>query len=632
MRLLGHVAASLAIVLGGASTALAGASCGSGVGDAAAVSAVEADTTAQCDCCGPPATNAPCVVQMVKSAMRAGHLSRMCARKVLRDSVRACPIAANGLPCSVCNSDDDCSAGQFCDCRTASCGKAGGVCVTRPEVCSQIAAPVCGCDGMTYANDCERQAAGACKRHEGACVMGGGCVDATGQCTGETCSPEVPCKATNEVCSANCGAPPSAGTCFDLMSRSCTGLACGADAACLSNQVCLAVCPPPAPKGKCFVTVDGQCTDQSCGPDQPCTQPNTFCSPACLGPGGCSSDADCDDHNGCTADTCVNGACQHACLCVGPQGTASCCPGPAALCAPPCGVDANGTCGGQCAPGSSCTSVPGANTCGCVSGVGGPCGGNILNPPPVCAPGLLCQQVNPDITGVCVEPGNGCGAGNMCVGPCKVPCADGTIAVGTCSGGADATAPCACSAQCGPQPTPTEGPCSGDTCAGDCPFICADGTTVVGQCTTLLTPGQPGEPRGPICACIGHCTPPPTPTPNPNGCGSGPDCEGLCKGVCADGSIAQGRCVPLMFNGPLEPGSGSTPPVLGCQCIPDCTSPPPLPHGIVCCECSGSPNACYEIHWVEVTPTCPDGCTTVVDGLCDLTTAACTLPPVKPEM
>src|SRR5262245_20187266 len=46
--------------------------------------------------------------------------------------------------------------------------------------------------------------------------------------------------------------------------------------------------------------------------------------------GGCGKDADCDDGNPCTADGCLLGNCVHDCLCVGPGGTSTCCPGPAA--------------------------------------------------------------------------------------------------------------------------------------------------------------------------------------------------------------------------------------------------------------------------------------------------------------
>jgi len=143
----------------------------------------------------------------------------------------------------------------------------------------------------------------------------------------------------------------------------------------------------------------------------------------------CQTDADCNDGNGCTHDACVNRTCVHVCICLAANGVPACCPGPAALCVRPCGSDASGACGGRCPSGATCEPVPGGTTCGCVSGLGGPCGGNIFAPPPVCATGLVCQQSNPDATGVCVatttttlpcipffEPG--CTLTSVCCQPC----------------------------------------------------------------------------------------------------------------------------------------------------------------------------------------------------------------------
>ena len=45
-----------------------------------------------------------------------------------------------------------------------------GVCITLPTGCTTDVNPVCGCNGQTYSNDCERVRARAQLDHAGACV------------------------------------------------------------------------------------------------------------------------------------------------------------------------------------------------------------------------------------------------------------------------------------------------------------------------------------------------------------------------------------------------------------------------------------------------------------------------------
>lgn len=65
-----------------------------------------------------------------------------------------------------------CPEGQFCEFEQGNCGVADleGFCLEKPGNCTQDYVPVCGCDGKTYGNDCNRQIAGVQKDHDGECA------------------------------------------------------------------------------------------------------------------------------------------------------------------------------------------------------------------------------------------------------------------------------------------------------------------------------------------------------------------------------------------------------------------------------------------------------------------------------
>jgi hypothetical protein len=64
-----------------------------------------------------------------------------------------------------------CAKGLWCQMPTNTCNIADGFgrCARKPQFCTRIFKPVCGCNGRTYSNDCVRQTAMVNKRHNGAC-------------------------------------------------------------------------------------------------------------------------------------------------------------------------------------------------------------------------------------------------------------------------------------------------------------------------------------------------------------------------------------------------------------------------------------------------------------------------------
>ena len=81
------------------------------------------------------------------------------------DSFRGC--LCGGIAGFTCPGE-----GYLCEYATGTCDIVDnlGTCLVIPELCPENYTPVCGCDGVTYSNDCERQRAQAQKAHDGICI------------------------------------------------------------------------------------------------------------------------------------------------------------------------------------------------------------------------------------------------------------------------------------------------------------------------------------------------------------------------------------------------------------------------------------------------------------------------------
>jgi hypothetical protein len=103
------------------------------------------------------------------------HLSRFTIAML----VIVCGAALGSVGASAANLDEACGGPTSITCNSALwCQKAEGQCAVpeapgkcdkAPTFCMRVSRPVCGCNGKTYPNDCERQRVKVQLDHTGAC-------------------------------------------------------------------------------------------------------------------------------------------------------------------------------------------------------------------------------------------------------------------------------------------------------------------------------------------------------------------------------------------------------------------------------------------------------------------------------
>lgn len=113
-----------------------------------------------------------------------------------------------------CAKNDDCPPSRVCAKET--CASERGICEPEPLFCEATPAPVCGCDNVTYWNDCVRRSAGVAASTRGECRAGAAECDTARDCgvDGAVCARLLP-TGPIDMC------PPGPGTCWVLPEEQC---------------------------------------------------------------------------------------------------------------------------------------------------------------------------------------------------------------------------------------------------------------------------------------------------------------------------------------------------------------------------------------------------------------------------
>jgi hypothetical protein len=102
-----------------------------------------------------------------------------------------------------------CPAGQACLFPAGQCNTPdlSGTCIAAPETCPKQGPPICGCNGQTYANECELAKAGVRPDRKGNCGQKG---------ENKVCKADADCGSAGQFCEFK------AGTCGQQGSGRCT--------------------------------------------------------------------------------------------------------------------------------------------------------------------------------------------------------------------------------------------------------------------------------------------------------------------------------------------------------------------------------------------------------------------------
>ncbi|MBX7098060.1 MAG: hypothetical protein K1X89_10130 [Myxococcaceae bacterium] len=132
-----------------------------------------------------------------------------------------------------CTLDSECRPMDYCE--RSDCTAVSGRCRPRPLFCDGAASPVCGCNGVTYWNDCVRRAAGQSLSGDGECTAGATCGG------GQGCpDPRASCNLLVDEASS-CGRA-TVGRCWGLPRECPPGSPGGTFSPCSGGGMCVSSC------------------------------------------------------------------------------------------------------------------------------------------------------------------------------------------------------------------------------------------------------------------------------------------------------------------------------------------------------------------------------------------------------